>query len=440
MSLRILPALALPAFALPAFLLCAAFGHAAGDVDALTLPREGTFRELTPEQALEAAGKEGKLALLVFLDSKLQPCKAYDGFTFVDPAVATWIAEHVVAVRRVDDEGEARRFDVHAVPALVFTSPAGAEVDRIDTYLEPAPFLEAAAKILEQQSPAALAQKAVDKAPDDARARQELARVLLKRKRWLAALTQLGWIYDHTRGDPAWDQERMAFAVERASSMRRNVPDAAKAWLVERRERARDSLAAERAEPAPADELELAARELVALNEALGEIRSTVECWEVLRVRPDYPRAPLLTLFNRATQSILVEEKRYADLLAGVGDPLVAIQEDIARLRALDEAAGPQRQGVRPHEQERWAMVEEASRYYLALLAVDREADGSALADLLLGVEPSAKAYQSLVAAAQVAERPEIAQALLERGLAALPEGLDRQRLQTYAQRMKKGS
>jgi hypothetical protein len=426
---------------LPALALCAALGLAPVGFGTLTLAREGTFRELTPEQALEAAGKEGKLALLVFLDSKLQPCKAYDGFTFVDPSVATWIAEHVVAVRRVDDEDGARSFDVHNAPALVFASPEGAEVDRIDTFLEPGPFLEAAGKILARQSPTALAQQAVDKAPEDARARQELARVLLKRKRWLAALTQLAWIYDHTRGDPAWDQERMAFAVERAGSMRRNVPEPAQAWLVERRERARDSLVAERAEPAPEGELALAARELVALNEALGEIRETVKCWDAVRPRPDYPRAALLTLFNRATQSILIEEKRYADLLAGAGDPLVVIQEGISRLRALDEAAGPQREGVRPHDHERWALVEEASRYFLALVAVGNEADANALADLVLGLEPSAKAYQSLVAAAQVAERYDLAQALLERGLAALPEGIERQRLQTYAQRMqKKGS
>ena len=92
MSLWNLQALALPASALAALAVCAAIGRAPVAVDSLTLSREGIFRELTPEQALEAAGKEGRLALLVFLDSKLQPCKAYDGFTFVDPSVATWIA------------------------------------------------------------------------------------------------------------------------------------------------------------------------------------------------------------------------------------------------------------------------------------------------------------------------------------------------------------
>lgn len=403
-------------------------------------PAGETFRELSPDQALEAAGKEGKLALLAFLKADSQPTKAYEGFTFQDPQVAQWIAERVVAVRSVGDEEARRRFDVNADPTLVFATPEGAEMDRIDTYLEPAKFLEAAQQILERKSAVPLAQLAVDQSPADARARGELARALLKRKRWRSALEPLGWIYDTTRGDPSLEAERLAFAVERASAMRRTTPEAT-AWLQERRDRAYASLIEERAEPAPETELALSARELVALNQALNEIRKTVECWDALRVRPEFPRAPLRELFNAATQSILLEEQRFADLLEGAGDPLVLVQEGLSRLRALDEAAGPTRLGGAEHERERWALVDEASRYYLALLKLQRDADAAALADLVLDLEPSAKSYQSLIAVAQSAERYELVQALVQRGLAQLPEGLERQRLQTYSQRLRpKGS
>jgi hypothetical protein len=436
MRLRTLQALARAHFPLA---LCAQIGLAPSALGQSPAPAPQAFRDLTPEQALEAAGKEGKLALLAFLEPDAQPTKAYEGFTFPDPSVASWLAEEVVAARSIGDAEVARRFDVHARPALVFARPDGTEVDRIDSYLEPAPFLDAARTILEQQSPTALAQQAVASAPDDVRAHMDLARALLKRKRSRAALGELAWLFDRTRGDPAWEAERFGFVVERIGFLQRTAPEA-KAWLEQRRERAHASLVAERSEPAPEAELALDARELVVLNEALREIHATVACWDELRARPAASSAALRVLFNRATQMILVDDKRYADLLAGAGDPLVVIQEGIARLRALDEAAGPTRTGVQPNEQERWALIEEASRYYLALLGVEREADAGALADLVLGVEPSVKAYQCLIASAQAAERNDLAQALVERGLASLPES-ERQRLHMYIQRMqKKGS
>jgi len=75
------------------------------------------------------------------------------------------------------------------------------------------------------------------------------------------------------------------------------------------------------------------------------------------------------------------------------------------------------------------AVHADAARWYEALVGVGRETDASALADMLVGLQPSAQAYLALIAAAKAAGRLDLGRDLTEKGLGALPEGPQRQEL-----------
>ena len=394
-------------------------------------PREDVFRALSFDQACEAARREAKPVLIAFFAAGCGPCEAYDLITFADEKVRSWIEERVVAVRCLDYAADAARFEVSGQLTLVFATAEGEEIDRIEHYLDPEPFIRAADEVLEGRSAVSKASRAVAQAPVDPRARLDLAKALLLRKRHRAALPAFLWVLDETRGDPAWQEERLGFVLRRIGLLRRNLADATLA-LEERRDRAAACLLEPSADPAPAAELELCARELVAFNQELGELEHTLETWDALRSRSDVPRAALTTLLDRTTQLLLLGRKRYADLLDGIGDPLAVLQEGLAQLQLL-KAEGELDSSKRAlvHRQ-RLTLLDEVGRVYHALLGAGREQDAAVVVEMFLGLERVAATYEALISAAIAVEREDLARALTASGLESLPEGPEREQLRRF--------
>jgi hypothetical protein len=346
-----------------------------------------------------------------------------------------WLRDEVVALRRVDDAGAADRFEVPRVPAVLLVDADGEELDRIDRYLEPPQLLAEAREILAGGGPVGRARQAVAAAPEDPEPRMELAATLQRRGRRRASVESYLWLFDHMRADPAWREDRLVVVLRTLAALRRDLPEVSAA-LQERREAASALVRGPHGEGADPIVLEQAAFDVVVLNEALGEGARTLALWDELRARADAAPVVLRTLLDRETQIQLVDAGRFADLLEGLGDPLLALQSELERFQRVKAEAG-----TRPADRayvvsQRASLVETAGRYYRALLEVGREAEAATLGELLLGLEPEVESFLALIEAALWAEREDLARALAERGLAFLEPGPDRQRLQRFARRV----
>jgi hypothetical protein len=75
----------------------------------------------------------------------------------------------------------------------------------------------------------------------------------------------------------------------------------------------------------------------------------------------------------------------------------------------------------------------EASRYYEALLGTGQDERATDLLELILAFEPSARSYLAVVGAANRAQRGELAQALMQRGLSSLTDEAELKQLKRRA-------
>jgi hypothetical protein len=396
---------------------------------------EGPFRDLSLDAALEAARAEGKPLVVVLLETDCGPCDAFDRFVFPDEAVAAWLREEVVAVRRVDDAAAAERLEVPRVPVLVLTSADGEELDRIDRYLEPAELLVQAREILAGGGPVGRLRQAVAAAPTDPDARLELATTLLRKGRRRAALEPFLWLFDRMRSDIAWRQDRLQVVLRMLGDLRRDLPQA-EAAMGERLAAAAAVVTGPHDEGVDPVALEQAAYDLVVLNEALGQGGRTLIVWDELRARGDASPVAMRTLLDREVQILLMDAGRFSDLLEGLGDPIVELQAELGRFQRIKAEAGNRPVDRAYVVSQRTALVETAGRYYHALLEVDREADAATLVELLLGLEPEVESFLALMEGALRAGREDLASALGERGLATLTPGPDRQTLNRFVRRV----
>lgn len=95
------------------------------------------FVELPFREAAERASREGRLLLLDFTAAWCPPCRKMEAQTWPDADLRAWLAEHVVAIQvDLDADPElARRFDVQAIPTLVFLR-GGEVLDRHTGFLD----------------------------------------------------------------------------------------------------------------------------------------------------------------------------------------------------------------------------------------------------------------------------------------------------------------
>src|SRR5580765_2360646 len=107
---------------------------------------DGPFQEMTFEQALAAAKKDGKVVMIDFFTTWCQPCKRLDKVTWADEGVQKWLGEKTVPLK-IDAEKEvklAEQFEVKAYPTIVFVKADGTKIDAIVGFKEPKAFMELA--------------------------------------------------------------------------------------------------------------------------------------------------------------------------------------------------------------------------------------------------------------------------------------------------------
>jgi thiol:disulfide interchange protein len=108
------------------------------------------FQKLTYEKAVAKAKQENKVVVLDFYATWCGPCRQLDQETFSAKAVQTFLKHRTVALKiDVDDPAElALKYQVTAIPCVVFLDGDGKEIGRLVGFQPADKFLEEGGKIV----------------------------------------------------------------------------------------------------------------------------------------------------------------------------------------------------------------------------------------------------------------------------------------------------
>jgi tetratricopeptide (TPR) repeat protein len=381
------------------------------------------------EEAKAQALLQNRLILLVFVGARCPSCPALENGVLKDPRVVAWMERHVIALRVFDDAELSALYGVETLPAVMLLDRSLKEVDRVTERLEPPAMVTALVDVYEGRGGVARAQRDVDANPEDPDAHLQLARALRNRGRSSAALVHFLWAFDHMRGDPAREEERLGTVLGELKVLQRGSAEASRA-LQARRDAAASKLIDAYDPETPLAELLLCARELETLNSAISNVAFTEYAWETLRKREGYPREVVDALFVTTVQSKLIQDKRYQDYLDAIGDPLVRLDQELAGLQAQRARMVEERRPAIEIQNAGNGIAHRATWYYDALYGLGRTPEADALIEMLLTLEPSAQAYVLMVGSLHRSGRLEQAAALREQGLAKLPENSEKKRFE----------
>lgn len=113
-------------------------------------PPPAPFRQISFDEAVAEAGREGKAVFIDFYASWCPPCRRLAAATWPDPAVQEWLGTHTVPLK-IDAEAEVRlaaRYGVEAYPTLIFIDGEGQEIGRLLGFRDPAGFIAEGSRIL----------------------------------------------------------------------------------------------------------------------------------------------------------------------------------------------------------------------------------------------------------------------------------------------------
>jgi thioredoxin-related protein len=389
---------------------------------------EGPFQEITFEQALAAAKKDGKVVMIDFFTTWCQPCKRLDKVTWADPGVQTWLAEKTVALK-MDAEKEvelAKRFEVRAYPTMVFVKLDGAMLDAIVGFKEPAEFLELAKDALAGKTSAVrlnekleAAKKGLAGNENDPMKRQRFGQELARAGKHAEALAEYLWCFDHgLEAMSAYAGVRLSFLLGYIRELGQDYPAAIRA-LEERRDKAEAAVLA-------GTDLGRNVPDMAALNQTLGDQRRNLAVYDKLKQEKRLDERVKDRLI-REIAPLLVEAKRYTELVEDAGDIEGRVHQEIGFVKSNPmptKDKDPEMVKMMEQSQAMFAFskAQELGLWYEALLGAGKLESATKVAGEIVAFVPKGGIYSALVDRALRAGIPDAARDLVERGRKELPE------------------
>jgi thiol-disulfide isomerase/thioredoxin len=363
---------------------------------------EGLFRDLSLDQAREAATKEGKRLILIdFYTTWCEPCKRLDETTWKDEGVRDWLIREAVCLKVDAEKNEAlaEKFRVNAYPTLMLLRPDGSEIDHMVGFRDAKTFLADAREALAGNDTLSRARKKLD-GPErhNPMVRMSYGDALAQNGRFEDALSEYLWCFDHgLEHDRAFTGVRVSFLLSKINQLARNHPPA-RDELRKRRDKAREALEGGRGDFN-------AAMDFTSLNKNLGEPEQTLALYDRIKKDEIQPARIRNYLMDQSLDPLLMA-RRYQEVVAfGPHAKVTAILDRYEQTKARlpkDE---------RLHEYMKRQVSVDGAKYYEALLGAGDRPGASQLASMLTDFDPT-NAYPALIAAARRAGDAETAESL----------------------------
>jgi thioredoxin-like negative regulator of GroEL len=184
------------------------------------------------DQAMRNARKAGKPVFVDFWADWCAWCRRLDRTTYADPVVVN-LAQEFVTVK-VNTEGShrelevARKYEVTSLPTIVFLSPEGRQILRLNGFLGPGQFPQTLDAALQVGERVMAWERTLDQDPDDPRCLVGLGTHLYQQQYFAEARAMLEKAVTHDESLPLEDRRRCRMMLAILQHIEHNFAEAEK--------------------------------------------------------------------------------------------------------------------------------------------------------------------------------------------------------------------